>query len=97
MIHLLELDLSHNIFGEKTPSQICSIQSLETLNVSHNNLSSSIPRCFEEIRWLSRIDISYNELEGPIPKSTAFREAPMQALQGNKGLCGDIKGFPSCK
>ncbi|KAH9699461.1 putative leucine-rich repeat receptor-like protein kinase [Citrus sinensis] len=73
------------------------MQSLEKLNLSHNNLSGFIPSCFEELHGLSYIDISYNELHGSIPNSTAFRDAPMEALQGNKGLCGDIKGFPSCK
>ncbi|KAK9175443.1 hypothetical protein WN944_027450 [Citrus x changshan-huyou] len=63
----------------------------------HNNPSNFIPRCFEEMHWLSRIDISYNVLQGPIPDSTTFRDAPMKALQGNKRLCGDIRGFPSCK
>ena len=73
------------------------MQSLEKLNLSHNNLSGSISRCFEEMHWLSCIDISYNELQGLIPNSTAFRDAPMLALQGNKRLCGDIKRLPSCK
>ncbi|KAH9699475.1 putative leucine-rich repeat receptor-like protein kinase [Citrus sinensis] len=73
------------------------MQSLEKLNLSHNSLSSFIPRCFEEMHGLERIDISYNELRGPIPNSTAFRDAPIEALEGNKGLCGDFKGLPSCK
>ncbi|GAY52486.1 hypothetical protein CUMW_142190, partial [Citrus unshiu] len=97
LIHLSELDLSYNIFGEEIPSQVCSMQSLEKLNLSHNNLSGSIPRCFEEMHWLSCIDISYNALQGLIPNSTAFRDAPMLALQGNKRLCGDIKRLPPCK
>ncbi|XP_024033574.1 probable leucine-rich repeat receptor-like protein kinase At1g35710 [Citrus clementina] len=97
LIHLSELDLSYKIFGEEIPSQVCSMQSLEKLNLSHNNLSGSISRCFEEMHWLSCIDISYNALQGLIPNSTAFRDAPMLALQGNKRLCGDIKRLPPCK
>ncbi|XP_052287638.1 MDIS1-interacting receptor like kinase 2-like isoform X5 [Citrus sinensis] len=73
------------------------MQSLEKLNLSHNSLSGVIPRCFEEMHALQCIDISYNELRGPIPNSMAFRDAPIKALQGNKGLCGDFKGLPSCK
>ncbi|XP_024035629.1 MDIS1-interacting receptor like kinase 2-like [Citrus clementina] len=73
------------------------MQSLEKLNLAHNNLSGFIPRCFEEMHGLVYIDISYNKLHGPIPNSAAFKHALMEALQGNKGLCGDIKGFPSCK
>ncbi|KAK9175426.1 hypothetical protein WN944_027433 [Citrus x changshan-huyou] len=95
--HLADLDLSHNFLGEEIPSQVCSMQSLEKLNLAHNNLSGFIQRCFEEMHGLVYIDISYNKLHGPIPNSAAFKHAPMEALQGNKGLCGDIKGFPSCK
>lgn len=96
-IHLSDVDLSHNFLEEEIPSQICSMQSLEKLNLAHNKLSGFIPRCFEEMHGLIYIDISYNELHGPIPNSPAFKHAPMEALQGNKGLCGDIEGFPSCK
>ncbi|GAY51267.1 hypothetical protein CUMW_132890 [Citrus unshiu] len=91
-----ELDLSHNFLGEKISSRICRMESLEKLNLSYNNLSGLIPRCFEEMHGLLHIDISYNKLEGQIPNSTTFRDAPLEALQGNKGLCGDIRGFPSC-
>ncbi|KAH9801071.1 MDIS1-interacting receptor like kinase 2 [Citrus sinensis] len=72
------------------------MESLEKLNLSYNNLSGLIPRCFEEMHGLLHIDISYNKLEGQIPNSTTFRDAPLEALQGNKGLYGDIRGFPSC-
>ncbi|XP_024033481.1 MDIS1-interacting receptor like kinase 2 [Citrus clementina] len=96
LIHLSELDLSHNFLGEKISSRICRMESLEKLNLSYNNLSGLIPRCFEELHGLLHIDISYNKLEGQIPNSTTFRDAPLEALQGNKGLCGDIRGFPSC-
>ncbi|GAY51264.1 hypothetical protein CUMW_132880, partial [Citrus unshiu] len=96
LIHLSELDLSHNFLGEKISSRICRMESLEKLNLSYNNLSGLIPRCFEELHGLLHIDISYNKLEGQIPNSTTFRDAPLEALQGNKGLCGDIRGFLSC-
>ncbi|KDO55849.1 hypothetical protein CISIN_1g0414381mg, partial [Citrus sinensis] len=96
LIHLSELDLSHNFLGEKISSRICRMESLEKLNLSYNNLSGLIPRCFEELHGLLHIDISYNKLEGHIPNSTTFRDAPLEALQGNKGLCGDIRGFLSC-
>ncbi|KAK3219956.1 hypothetical protein Dsin_013926 [Dipteronia sinensis] len=38
---------------------------------------------------LSSIEISYNEFRGPIPDNQAFRNASLEALQGNKALCGD--------
>ncbi|CAK9170768.1 unnamed protein product [Ilex paraguariensis] len=46
---------------------------------------------------LSNIDISYNELQGPIPNNQAFRNASIEELQGNKGLCGNIIGLQPCK
>ncbi|KAL9437287.1 hypothetical protein AB3S75_023194 [Citrus x aurantiifolia] len=97
LVHLSELDLSHNFLGGELPSQICNMESLEKLNLSHNNLSGSIPNCFEGMHGLSVIDISDNQLQGPVPNSTAFRNAPVEALEGNKGLCGGVKGMQPCK
>ncbi|KAJ4723865.1 putative Receptor protein kinase [Melia azedarach] len=97
LIQLSELDLSHNVLIGEIRPQICGLQSLEHLNLSHNNLSGLIPRCFEEMHGLSCIDISYNDLQGSIPNSTAFRDASIEELQGNKRLCGDVKGLSSCE
>ena len=73
------------------------MQSLELLNVSHNNFSGFIPAAFEKMHGLSSVDISYNELKGPLPNSQAFHDAPIEALQGNKGLCGNVTGLQPCK
>ncbi|KAK9178081.1 hypothetical protein WN943_027271 [Citrus x changshan-huyou] len=97
LVQLSELDASHNLFGGEIPFQICSLKSLEKLNLSHNNLSGSIPNCFEGMHGLSVIDISDNQLQGPVPNSTAFRNAPVEALEGNKELCGSVKGMQPCK
>ncbi|KAJ4723327.1 putative Receptor protein kinase [Melia azedarach] len=94
--HLSELDFSHNFLRGEIPHQLCNLESLENLNLSHNKFSGLIPSCFEGMHSLSHIDLSYNELQGPIPNSTTFQDAGMEALQGNKGLCGNVKGFPSC-
>ncbi|KAH9782723.1 MDIS1-interacting receptor like kinase 2 [Citrus sinensis] len=97
LVQLSLLDASHNLFGGEIPFQICSLKSLEMLNLSHNNLSGSIPNCFDGMHGLSVIDISDNQLQGPVPNSTAFRNAPVEALEGNKGLCGGVKGMQPCK
>ncbi|KAH9782756.1 MDIS1-interacting receptor like kinase 2 [Citrus sinensis] len=97
LVQLSELDASHNHFGGEIPFQICSLKSLEKLNLSHNNLFGSIPNCFDGMHGLSVIDISDNQLQGPVPNSTAFRNAPVEALEGNKGLCGGLKGMQPCK
>ena len=66
------------------------------LIISYNNLSDFIPIDFEEMRGLSYVDISYNKLEGPLPNSKAFQHACIEALQGNKGLCGNVIGLKLC-
>ena len=35
--------------------------------------------------------------EGPLPNSTAFQEAHIEALQGNKGLCGNVIELQPCR
>ena len=46
---------------------------------------------------LWEVDISYNLLRGPIPNSKAFRDATIEELKENKGLCGNVKGLQPCK
>uniref|UniRef100_A0A2N9G1E7 non-specific serine/threonine protein kinase n=1 Tax=Fagus sylvatica TaxID=28930 RepID=A0A2N9G1E7_FAGSY len=101
------LDLSSNHLtgmipkGTGTPEEryrhnLEGMKQLETLNLSHNNLSGSIPSTFDQSASLTSIDISYNELEGRIPNIKAFHEAPITALQNNKGLCGNATGLEAC-
>ncbi|KAF3445805.1 hypothetical protein FNV43_RR10982 [Rhamnella rubrinervis] len=96
LVHLSHLDLSHNSLGGEIPSQLSNMVRLETMNLSHNNLSGSIPTSFENMQALFNVDVSYNELEGPIPDGKAFRGASPEALQGNKGLCGNVGGLQPC-
>uniref|UniRef100_A0A7N2N836 non-specific serine/threonine protein kinase n=1 Tax=Quercus lobata TaxID=97700 RepID=A0A7N2N836_QUELO len=105
------LDISSNKLSKSLPGDLdellrliylnlsCNntLESLEKLNLSHNNLSGSIPTSFARMRGLLYIDISYNELQGPIPDSKTFKDAPFEAVEGNKGLCGDVRGLQSCK
>uniref|UniRef100_A0A2N9F2K4 non-specific serine/threonine protein kinase n=1 Tax=Fagus sylvatica TaxID=28930 RepID=A0A2N9F2K4_FAGSY len=93
---LQALDLSKNLLIGEIPPQLGSMKQLETLNLSHNNLSGSIPSTFDQSASLTYIDISYNELEGRIPNIKAFHEAPITALQNNKGLCGNATGLEAC-
>ncbi|KAM2913051.1 hypothetical protein COP2_043751 [Malus domestica] len=96
LVQLNELDLSHNSLEGSIPAEISKMESLQTLNLSHNNLSGFIPSSFEGMHGLSYVDVSYNDLEGPIPNNKAFRQALPEALQGNKGLCGNVEGLQSC-
>uniref|UniRef100_A0A7N2MIZ4 non-specific serine/threonine protein kinase n=2 Tax=Quercus lobata TaxID=97700 RepID=A0A7N2MIZ4_QUELO len=96
LAQLSQLDLSHNSLEGKIPSQIGKLHSLEMLNFSHNNLSGFIPIAFEEMHGLSYVDISYNKLEGPLPNTKAFQDACIEALRGNKRLCGNVTGLQPC-
>ncbi|XP_022740873.1 probable leucine-rich repeat receptor-like protein kinase At1g35710 isoform X2 [Durio zibethinus] len=93
---LNELDLSHNMLSGEIPRQFESLQSLSTLNLSYNNLSGNIT-IFDKLRGLTYIDIAHNGLQGPIPNTPAFQNASIQALEGNKGLCGNVSGLKPCK
>ncbi|PKI48806.1 hypothetical protein CRG98_030803 [Punica granatum] len=107
-IDMLSLNLSGNELHDSIPveigrlrsleslDQFGRLQSLETLNLSHNNLSSEIPSTFNAMAGLSTVDVSYNQLEGPIPNSTAFHNASIDVVRGNKGLCGEIVGLKPC-
>ncbi|KAH7855685.1 hypothetical protein Vadar_027661 [Vaccinium darrowii] len=97
-LHGLEiLDLGNNIFLGPIPQQFGALQRLETLNVSHNSLSGFLPSSFDNLVSLSSVDISYNQLEGELPHIKAFREAPFESLQGNKGLCGNATSLKACQ
>ena len=96
LAHLSQLDMSYNLLGGEIPSQIANLQSLELLNISHNNLSGLIPVTFEGMHGLSYVNISYNQLEGPLPKNRAFQDARIEALEGNKRLCGNVIGMQPC-
>ncbi|XP_026397316.1 MDIS1-interacting receptor like kinase 2-like [Papaver somniferum] len=46
---------------------------------------------------LTSVNISDNELDGSLPNIKAFKDAPLDALKNNKGLCGsNSKGLKSC-
>lgn len=64
--------------------------------MSNNNLSGFLPFALEEMYGLSYVDISYNNLEVPLPNSKAFQHARIEALQGNKGMCGNVIGLQPC-
>ncbi|KAK4270654.1 hypothetical protein QN277_019433 [Acacia crassicarpa] len=90
------LDLSANSFSGGIPKMLQGLQRLEILNLSHNNFSGMIPSFFGDLKGLTIIDISHNKLEGPLPNNFAFRNASIETLKDNKGLCGNVSGLPIC-
>ncbi|KAF3455562.1 hypothetical protein FNV43_RR00194 [Rhamnella rubrinervis] len=96
-LHFLEdLDLSQNFLTGQLPLELGYLQNLETFNISHNNISGSIPSTFKEMLSLTSVDVSYNQLEGSLPHIKAFIEAPIEALENNKGLCGNNSNLKPC-
>ncbi|CAI0560134.1 unnamed protein product [Linum tenue] len=95
LVHLSTLDLSRNSLTGAIPSQLTSLSSLEFLNLSRNSLSGSIPNGFAQIP-LHTVDISHNRLQGPLPTSPEFRNASMEELEGNDGLCGGSNVVQPC-
>ncbi|KAI6674365.1 hypothetical protein NL676_002271 [Syzygium grande] len=90
------LDLSQNLLTGRIPPDLGKLRVLETFNISHNDLSGTIPHSFADLLALTSVDVSYNELEGPLPNVKAFKEAPFEAVQHNKGLCGSVSGLQKC-
>ncbi|KAL3735087.1 hypothetical protein ACJRO7_024264 [Eucalyptus globulus] len=90
------LDLSQNLLTGVIPGQLQQLYRLEILNLSHNQLSGLIESTFSDMVSLTSIDISYNELEGPLPNILAFRNATIEVVRGNKGLCGVIASLNPC-
>ncbi|WRX19893.1 Protein kinase domain - like 10 [Theobroma cacao] len=94
---LQNLDLSLNLLTGEIPSELGLLTSLENLNLSHNQLSGYIPTTFDEMLSLTTVDVSYNMLAGPLPSNKAFSRAPAEALEHNKGLCGNTTAIETCR
>ncbi|RZC86240.1 hypothetical protein C5167_007425 [Papaver somniferum] len=91
------LDLSQNELSGNIPPDLGKLSQLEKLNLSHNKLFGLIPSSFNQMVSLTIVDVSYNELSGPIPDIKAFKDAPLDALRENKGLCGNnSRGLRPC-
>ncbi|XP_060671971.1 MDIS1-interacting receptor like kinase 2-like [Ziziphus jujuba] len=93
---LRNVDLSRNMLIGDLPPELGNLFLLETLNLSHNNFIGSIPASFQKLVSLTSVDVSYNQLEGPLPHIKAFIEAPLEALEDNKGLCGNNTSLKPC-
>ncbi|GAY68839.1 hypothetical protein CUMW_267290, partial [Citrus unshiu] len=87
---LKNLTLNQNSLDGTIPLEMGKILFLEKFDLSHNNLSGTIPKTLRPMY----LDLSFNNLEGEIP--TYLRDNPPKSFVGNKGLCGQVEGFPSC-
>jgi Leucine-rich repeat (LRR) protein len=98
VVQLSTLDLSHNHLTGDIPVEFMYLQSLQTMNISFNNLSGNLSTAtFENLHGLLNVNIAYNQFWGQIPDIKAFKDTPIEALEGNKGLCGKVKGLQPCQ
>ncbi|RZC47679.1 hypothetical protein C5167_040624, partial [Papaver somniferum] len=78
---IILLDLSYNELSGEIPSDLRKLNKLIKLNLSHNKLFGSIPSSFDQMFSLT----------------TAFEDAPIDALKKNKGLCSNnSRGLKPC-
>ncbi|VVA39320.1 PREDICTED: Retrovirus-related Pol poly from transposon [Prunus dulcis] len=97
LFRLHYLNLSNKKLVQAIPLELQKLVQLTDLDLSHNSLEGFIPKNFQDMRGLLYVDISYNQLEGPLPNNSALREAPPEALKGNKGLWGKVGALlPPC-
>ena len=94
-LSLVYIDISHNVISGRIAHHLGELTSLEFLNLSHNNLFGTIPHFLNSMTQISSVDLSYNNLEGKIPRKFKDRY-PLQAIIGNRNLCGEFKRMPSC-
>ncbi|KAL6319553.1 hypothetical protein AAG906_014229 [Vitis piasezkii] len=94
---LQRLQMAGNNITGSIPEDFGISTDLTFLDLSSKHLEKFIPKAFEDMRGLSDVEISSNQLQGPIPNSKAFRDATIEVLKVNNGLCGNVKGLQPCK
>jgi hypothetical protein len=69
MVHLIEVDLSHNQLEGDLGSAIdwTKWSQLEYLLLSNNQFTGSVPQQWEHLERVMEIDVSNNQLAGPLP------------------------------
>ncbi|KAM3729914.1 hypothetical protein ACB098_12G047100 [Castanea mollissima] len=63
------INLAHNNFTGKLPSEISSLLELVVLNISKNNLIGEILQMIGQLKQLQSLDMSRNRFSGEIPSS----------------------------
>ncbi|KAF3457591.1 hypothetical protein FNV43_RR02249 [Rhamnella rubrinervis] len=77
--NLENLGISDNSLTGNLPENICLGGKLKRISAYNNH--------FTEMLSLTSVDVSYNQLEGSLPHLKAFIEAPIEALENNRGFC----------
>ncbi|KAM7252614.1 hypothetical protein ACFE04_008123 [Oxalis oulophora] len=96
-IALEYLNLSNNSLEGHLPDTIGQLPYLKELDVSSNSLVGRIPGSLQVSSTLKLLNLSFNQFSGNVSNKGAFSSLNIDSFLGNKGLCGSIKGMPSCK
>ncbi|XP_062028339.1 MDIS1-interacting receptor like kinase 2-like [Rosa rugosa] len=96
LTQLSVLDLSHNGLDREIPTELSNLKSLVTLifpTIISLELFQRVLMNF--VAWSTS---TYHTINSGVPSQTisSFHEAPIEALKGNKGLCGNVTGFLPC-
>lgn len=96
-IALEYLNLSGNFLEGPLPVSIGHLPYLRQFDVSSNHLIGEIPLSLQASSTLKKLNFSFNSFSGNVSNKGAFSSLSMDSFLGNDGLCGSIKGMPSCK
>ncbi|KAH9782741.1 MDIS1-interacting receptor like kinase 2 [Citrus sinensis] len=85
-------------FRDKSPEDALDYLDYIAENAQYWDIVRAAPRVLLSDGGANlREDVESPRGGGLIPNSTAFRNAPLESLKGNKGLCGSVKGLQTCK
>ncbi|KAK4755927.1 hypothetical protein SAY87_009684 [Trapa incisa] len=86
-----ELHLSNMNITSETPSIICGLKSLSTLNLSWNFIPGQFPTALYNCSNLHVLDLSQNCLSGPVPTDIDRLSSSLQYIDiGGNNFSGDI-------
>ncbi|GLU10283.1 hypothetical protein SLE2022_271020 [Rubroshorea leprosula] len=96
-IALESLNLSGNLLEGPLPASIGQLPYLKKIDVASNQLTGGIPQTFQASSSLKELNFSFNKFSGNVSSKGAFSLLTINSFLGNEGLCGSIKGMPSCR
>ncbi|KAL2898693.1 Leucine-rich repeat receptor-like protein kinase TDR [Bienertia sinuspersici] len=74
-VHLVSLNLSHNLFSGKLPESIYNLTNLKNLDISRNNFSGDFPNGVSSLKKLVVLDAFSNSFSGALPTEVSEVES----------------------
>ncbi|XP_028793962.1 putative leucine-rich repeat receptor-like serine/threonine-protein kinase At2g24130 [Neltuma alba] len=95
-IALEYLNLSGNSLEGPLPYSLGQLPYIQALDVSLNQLTGEIPQSLQLSSTLKELNFSFNKFSGSVSIGGAFSSLTIDSFRANDGLCGSVKGLPSC-